>query len=260
MITVRKLFSLKDGTRERKIIKILGEWERELSEGVLPDSLYLKEFFRALTQEQTLSSYGDLGTDLSVGSEDPLFLRRKINHIRHELIKALGVSPAEWDLIHRPDLSGAERKIFPCKIYLDEIRSPFNVGSIFRTAECFGVSEILLSAGTADPGHLRASRTSMGCTERIPWRRVEIEELRNLNEPVFAMELGGVELDQFIFPEQGLLILGSEELGVSPECLALAEKSRGVVTIPLYGNKTSLNVSVSFGIIMNDWSGEFLLA
>ncbi|QEN09229.1 TrmH family RNA methyltransferase [Oceanispirochaeta crateris] len=249
MITVRKLFSLKPGTRERKIIKILGEWEQGLQEGQMPDLLYLKDFFRSMT----LNGFSVSSSVL----ENPLQLRREINRIRHELLLSVGSTPAEWDLIHRPDEGGSERQKFPLKIYLDDIRSPFNVGSIFRTAECFGVSEILLSPGTADPDHQRARRTSMGCTEMIPWKRMDIGELKNLDQSVFAMELGGIGLDEFSFPEEGILVLGSEELGVSPECLALARSSRGVVTIPLYGHKTSLNISVAFGVVMNAWCGNF---
>jgi TrmH family RNA methyltransferase len=71
--------------------------------------------------------------------------------------------------------------------------------------------------------------------------------------PVFALETGGIPLTEFPFPERGLLIAGSEELGVSPQALAAADASLGRVSIPVYGAKASLNVSVAFGIALENW-------
>ncbi|MFA6365953.1 MAG: TrmH family RNA methyltransferase, partial [Candidatus Hydrogenedentales bacterium] len=108
----------------------------------------------------------------------------------------------------------------------------------------------LLSAGCADPRHPRALRSSMGAVDIIPWRRCYPDELPGLG-PVFALELGGCPLDKFVFPGRGLLILGSEELGVSESCLALAEGRR--VSIPMRGIKASINVAVAFGIAAQAW-------
>ncbi len=254
MITVRKLFSLKDGTRERKIIKLLGEWERSLPEKIIPGRVYLKDLFSELDRTGSLDGYRDKYGSINGFSSDPEAFRVEINRLRHELLLAGGAAPAEWDILHRPDVPGEIRRIFPVRIYLDDIRSPYNLGSIFRTAECMGVQEILLSPGTADPDHPRAQRTSMGCTGRVAWRRIGYRELESSGHPLFAMELGGIGIGEFQFPLEGTLIVGSEELGVSPECMDLVKKSGGVVTIPLYGNKASLNVSVAFGIVMNAWS------
>ncbi|PKL06072.1 MAG: hypothetical protein CVV53_06150, partial [Spirochaetae bacterium HGW-Spirochaetae-9] len=85
----------------------------------------------------------------------------------------------------------------------------------------------------------------MGAVELIPWRRCPIDELQALG-PIFALELGGCPMDEFAFPEKGLLILGSEELGVSASCLTLAGERR--VSIPMRGIKASINVAVAFGI------------
>jgi len=256
MITVRKLFSLKSGTRERKIIKVLGEWELSLQGQTAPERVYLLDFFRELERFGLLKEYREKYGPFEGFSTDPISFRIEVNRLRHELLLKMGISPADWDIIYRHDEVNRNKKVFPSRIFLDEIRSPYNLGSIFRTAECMGVQEILLSPGTADPNHPRAGRTSMGCTETVSWRRICYEDLGLLNLPLFAMELGGTGIHQFSFPGEGVLILGSEELGVSPECLNLAQNSKGVITIPLYGNKASLNVSVAFGIIMNAWSAS----
>jgi len=265
MITVRKLYTLKKSTRMRKFVRLLEDWERELPAGGGPDLLYLRDLLGRMAadtdlDEQVRHRAGDARSRWESG--DSVLRRRLCNGLRHELLNQMGIPPAEWDLVHPGDaLPDRERQCFPgVRIFLDDIRSPFNVGSVFRTAECLGVSELLLSPGTADPSHPRALRTSMGCIERIPWRRMTHEELSLAGSPMFALELGGEPISQFSFPPEGILILGSEEVGVSPECLALSDHSLGRVTIPQYGLKGSLNVSVAFGIVMNQWSSALSMA
>ncbi|MDR0602585.1 MAG: TrmH family RNA methyltransferase [Treponema sp.] len=136
------------------------------------------------------------------------------------------------------------------QVYLEDIRSPFNVGAMFRAAESFGAEKIWLSPLSADPRHKRAERTAMGCTAVLPWERTETIP----SGPLFALETGGADIGCFSFPRQGVLIVGSEELGVSPKALALADASLGRVSIPVFGAKGSLNVSVAFGIIMHAWA------
>jgi TrmH family RNA methyltransferase len=102
----------------------------------------------------------------------------------------------------------------------------------------------------------------MGCIEIIPWKRCDLftaidsanDCLPDINIPVFALETGGIPIKEFPFPEHGLLIAGSEELGVSPHALATADKSLGRLSIPCYGTKASLNVSVAFGIAIQAWA------
>ena len=90
----------------------------------------------------------------------------------------------------------------------------------------------------------------MGCIDLVPWDRKKLDELEG---PFFALETGGIAIDDFSFPERGVLIVGSEELGVSPSALAVAETSLGRVSIPTIGAKGSLNVSVALGIAMHEW-------
>ena len=82
-------------------------------------------------------------------------------------------------------------------------------------------------------------RSGRGCQEEIPYQSVEEGELIELlrGRPLFALESGGEAITTFEFPQEGVAIIGSEELGVSPAMLAAAERSLGRVTIPLYGRK-----------------------
>jgi TrmH family RNA methyltransferase len=128
---------------------------------------------------------------------------------------------------------------------------------MFRAAESFGAEKVFLSPFCADPRHPRAERSAMGCVDVLPWERREFfntADTAGCGCPVFALETGGTSLADFSFPRKGLLIAGSEELGVSPTALAAADASLGRVTIPCYGAKGSLNVSVAFGIVMQAWA------
>ena len=135
-------------------------------------------------------------------------------------------------------------------VYAEDIRAPFNLGSIFRTAEAFGAEKLLLSAGCVSPEQPRAQRSAMGCTRFLPWEYCPLESLP-ADSPVFALETGGTPITSFSFPKHGIVLLGSEELGLSAE--ALKKVSAGIVSIPMKGIKASLNVAVAFGILMQYW-------
>ena len=184
--------------------------------------------------------------------------RRALNGVKHILLAETGRDQSDWDFTGSDGhLDPVKRRIFKGMwVFMEDIRSPFNVGAMFRTAESFGVEKIILSPFCADPHHRRAERTAMGCVDIVPWERQELfaePETPHLPYPVFALETGGIPLPEFPFPRRGLLIAGSEELGVSPRALAAADSSLGRVSIPCYGAKASLNVSVAFGIAMQTW-------
>ena len=187
--------------------------------------------------------------------------QRKLNSVKHLLLREIGCDQSDWDFIcDEGNLDSVKRKIFSgMRAYMEDIRSPYNVGAIFRTAESFGIEKIILSPFCADPKHRRAQRTAMGCIDIMPWERQELfcsEENNPLPYPVFALETGGIPINEFPFPRQGLLIIGSEELGVSPLALAAADASLGRVSIPIHGAKASLNVSVAFGIAVHAWADQ----
>jgi TrmH family RNA methyltransferase len=94
----------------------------------------------------------------------------------------------------------------------------------------------------------------MGAADIVPWRRAGPEELQSLAEDgsIFALELGGTPLRDFRFPKTGIVIVGSEELGVSAGILGLC--GLGKVSIPMAGAKASLNAGVAFGILMAAWA------
>jgi len=191
----------------------------------------------------------------ALAAAGPERLLRAIDALRHSLKAAAGLASADWDLIDPatgcPDPAG--RRIRKGRAaYLEDLRSPFNVGAAFRTADAFGLEELVLSPRCADPAHPRAERSAMGAVGVVAWRRGELGWLEERRARAFALELGGVPIDEFDFPESGVVVLGSEELGVSPEALALC--GLGKVSIPMSGAKGSLNAAVAFGILLHAWS------
>jgi RNA methyltransferase, TrmH family len=266
MFPLRKLRELSQKTRLRKVARILQAAEVELAGTGRADFQYLRELARLLADDASALIRQDaeqLDTALEAGDNaaEPAgrpnaraAVLRGLNVLRNDLLQGLHAEPAEWDLIN-PDsglLTREGLKVLPLRVYLEDIRSPFNVGSIFRTAEAFGAEKVILSRRTPLPTHPRASKAAMRSEQALPWSIADLESLRGA-EGLFALELGGTPLDQFAFPAAGTVLLGSEELGLSPEALAIADKGLGRVSIPLAGAKKSLNVAVAFGILMQAW-------
>jgi TrmH family RNA methyltransferase len=256
MITLRKLSTLREGPRLRKAAELLRLAVEEMVHGRPFDRVYLKGLGKILEEAESLPSSLRLEASALGDPVSNPSLLRLCDSLHYHLLDHLGVTPGDWDF-RNPETgnpSREARRVLPLAVYLEDLRSPFNVGSIFRTAECFGAASLLLSPGTPTPDHPRVRRTAMGADSLIPWT---VRPLTELEPPyVFILELGGTPLQDFAFPPGGTVILGSEELGVSPEAAALAEKGAGRVSIPLLGAKGSLNVAVAFGILMQAWSSS----
>jgi TrmH family RNA methyltransferase len=250
LFTLRRLARLGGRQRLAKAARILQSAEQALGRDEGFDFGYLRELARMLAG-WTDGAAAEAARALA--EADGPAVPRAANALRHALLAGLGAEPAEWDLL-QPDgeLDRSHVRVRPISVYLEDLRSPYNVGSIFRTAEAFGVERLFLSPRTPLPTHPRARRTARGAERAVPW---EVRELADL-EPaaaVFALELGGRDIAAFPFPSAGTVLVGSEELGLSPEALRIAEASLGRVSVPLAGAKRSLNVSVAFGILMQRW-------
>lgn len=145
-------------------------------------------------------------------------------------------------------------------LILDNIRSVENTGSIFRTAECLGVSKIFLIGTTPAPvdrfGRKRTdfSKVALGAEEMVDWEyRKEaknlIEELRDQNFKIYALEQAenSKDLKDFKSGKQLALVVGNEVDGVSKEILKEVDE---ILEIKMVGKKESLNVSVATGIAL----------
>lgn len=257
MFPLGKLSELSRKTRQRKISRILQGMEMELAGTGRCDLAYLGQLLSLLesdaarVRQDVEALQHELGDPGGPQSDQ---LLRGMNVLRNDLLLELRAEPAEWDLLNPRTglLDRSEVNVLPLSVYLEDLRSPFNVGSIFRTAEAFGAERIILSPRTPLPTHPRASKTAMNAERSLPWDVRDLDSLRG-SAGVFALELGGTPLGEFRFPRQGTVLVGSEELGLSPEALQLADGGFGRVSIPLAGAKRSLNVAVAFGILMQAW-------
>ena len=247
MITLKKISSLKPRVQVRKCgaamhLAYMGTvYDKDYTEGLL-EILLSSPLVSDEDGEYFRRAFASFLAGSALSGED----------IYYRCLKILGEESADWDAVDEElKLDQTKRDVFPRRLLLDRVRSPYNIGAIFRSAESFGVEHIYLYE-CGDVSSPRAMRTSRGAVDVIP--HTIISSPKEVPGPFFALETGGTLIKDFTFPFDGPCIIGSEESGVSPECLALAGKDR--VTIPLYGAKGSINVSVATGILLYEWSQE----
>ena len=151
-------------------------------------------------------------------------------------------------------------------LVLHNIRSTYNVGSIFRTAEGFGIEQIILSGYTPYPKlsvndprlpHIsdkltsQIHKTALGAENIVPFNYIEdiVSWLNSQPVPIIALEQSptSIALPKFTPPDQFILLLGEEVHGITPELLALCDQA---IEIPMFGQKESFNVSVATGIAL----------
>jgi 23S rRNA (guanosine2251-2'-O)-methyltransferase len=145
-------------------------------------------------------------------------------------------------------------------LILDNIRSVANVGSIFRTADCLGVSKIILVGTTPTPldrfGRKRKDfiKVSLGAEEFVKWEHVQemlpvIEKIKQEKFSILALEQdkNSKDLKKFNAPKKFALIVGNEVDGIPRRLLGQCDE---ILEIPMMGKKESMNVSVSAGIAL----------
>ena len=147
----------------------------------------------------------------------------------------------------------------PVAIVLDNVRSLHNIGSVFRTADAFLIEKIYLCGITATPPHKDIRKTALGATESVSWeyRKDTLELVRELaanGYRVMAVEQAerAEQLDAFhgATDQKYALVFGNEVKGVSQEVVS---ESHGVLEIPQFGTKHSLNIAVSVGVVVWDF-------
>ena len=140
----------------------------------------------------------------------------------------------------------------PLTVVADNLRSAFNAGGIFRTAEFFGAERVILCGYTPGPESPQVAKTALGAadaiaSERIPDVRDAIDALRSRGCAIYALETADRAFDVSgfhpVFP--CALLLGNERFGLDPDVVASAD---AVLEIPSHGTKNSLNVVSAFAV------------
>lgn len=149
-----------------------------------------------------------------------------------------------------------EMEKLPVAVLLDNVRSMYNVGSVFRTCDAFLISEVILCGITGCPPHPEITKTALGADQSVRWVYAEnaLEKIVKMKEEgwiicVLEQAHGSLPLQNFKsdFFKKYLIVAGNEVDGVNQEIVDLADI---ILEIPQHGVKHSLNVSVSVGIAL----------
>lgn len=150
----------------------------------------------------------------------------------------------------------------PLVIVLDNIRSVHNVGSVFRTADAFRLMRVVLCGITGQPPSAEIHKTALGAEDSVDWEYypdtlTAVAALQQEGYTVFSIEQaeGSLKLDTLRLATEGryALVMGNEVKGVQQ---SVVDACDGCVEIPQYGTKHSMNVSVTAGIVMWEFSRQ----
>jgi tRNA G18 (ribose-2'-O)-methylase SpoU len=141
----------------------------------------------------------------------------------------------------------------PLIVLVDNVRSLYNVGSIFRTSDGAMIEKLILAGFTPYPPRKEIEKTALGSTKSVPWEYTKhptetIQKLKECGYKICCLELTDKsihynDIKKADFPI--CLVIGNEINGVSKEVIELCDLA---IEIPMYGIKQSLNVAVAYGI------------
>ncbi|MDZ7693546.1 MAG: TrmH family RNA methyltransferase [Balneolaceae bacterium] len=149
------------------------------------------------------------------------------------------------------------------KILLHDVRSMHNVGAAFRSADAFGISEILVSGFTPAPPRPEISKTAIGAEKFVSWKQFDdaqflFKQLKSAEYHILGMEQTdkSVHLPDYSPPadRKMCIVFGNEVTGINEEVIPHIDD---FIDIPQYGNKHSLNVSVAIGITLYGFLQKF---
>ncbi len=136
-------------------------------------------------------------------------------------------------------------------IALDDVRDPGNLGTIIRIADWYGIRHLLLSLNTADFYNPKVIQSSMGSFTRVKFFYAKLDEvLQEWRTPVYGAFLEGQNIHQLSAPRPGVILMGNESQGISPEMEKFVSEK---LTIPGYGQAESLNVAIATAIICDNF-------
>lgn len=144
------------------------------------------------------------------------------------------------------------RKLEELILVLDDIRDPGNLGTIIRTADWYGIKNIVVSEETADFYNPKTISATMGSFCRVNiYYTLLAQYLSSVDGPTYGAYLQGENIHQMAFPQKGgYLIIGNESRGIAED---LEKFIHNKITIPAFGSAESLNAGVATGIILDNF-------
>lgn len=166
-------------------------------------------------------------------------------------------------LIHSQDtLDKMDTPKLPLVFVLDNFRSAFNTGSIFRTADGLGIEKIYLCGYTPTPENEKVRRTTLGADKYVPWEEHKdikklLHQLKYDGYQIIAIETSDQadEIQEPFIKTPTAFVFGNERFGLEADLLKLCDASR---KIPMAGIKNSLNVAVCAAISTWEWKRQWL--
>lgn len=149
-----------------------------------------------------------------------------------------------------------EAEKFPVIAVLENIRSAYNVGSVFRTADAFLLEAVYLTGYTCFPPHKEIKKTALGAEDTVEWKHFKaigeaLKELKDAGYRVYAVEqaLNSLPLQQVKHhkDEKIAVVFGNEVTGVEESTIAICD---GCIEIPQLGMKHSLNIATAAGVVL----------
>jgi TrmH family RNA methyltransferase len=186
-------------------------------------------------------------------------LSKKINFqeiTEAELQKISGLTTPQQVLavVHLPEWPKLNPEALKNKfsLVLDGIQDPGNLGTIIRTADWFGISQIICSEDTVDAYNPKVVQATMGSLARVKIYYTNLETLLpTLNLPMFGAMLDGENIYTADFGSEGLILMGNEGNGIRPNIQPLITQA---ITIPRVGEAESLNVSIATALFCSEIS------
>ncbi len=155
---------------------------------------------------------------------------------------------------HYARLPAGDLPRHPLHVVCDNIRSAYNVGSIFRTADACGAAHVHLCGMSAHPPHHKLEKTALGAQAYVPWTYYErttacVEALQMQGVHVAAVEVtaDAQPFTQVDWPQPSAVVFGNEVNGITMRVLGRVDR---VVCIPMHGHKNSINVATAAGIVL----------
>ncbi|AMR31952.1 RNA methyltransferase [Mucilaginibacter sp. PAMC 26640] len=190
-----------------------------------------------------------------------LNLSRKINFQEISLSELQKVStlknPADAiAAVNIPQWAGLSDKDLKNKftLVLDGVQDPGNMGTIIRTADWFGITNIICSEDTVDVYNPKVVQATMGSLARMNINYTDLREvLKSVNLPVYGALLNGKSIYETNFGAEGVLVMGNEGNGIRPEIEQLITNA---ITIPRIGGAESLNVAIATAIFCSEIAGK----
>lgn len=149
-----------------------------------------------------------------------------------------------------------EAEKFPVIAVLENIRSAYNVGSVFRTADAFLLEAVYLTGYTCFPPHKEIKKTALGAEDTVEWKHFKsigeaLKELKDAGYRVYAVEqaLNSFPLQELKhhMDEKIAVVFGNEVTGVEESTIAICD---GCIEIPQLGMKHSLNIATAAGVVL----------